>query len=124
MYRRRLKLDVNGIAYMNVDAGKQNDRSRITLFPETADSIESAASIQAVTVYPNPVRDQLNIQIQTGNRFDIQLIRMDGSVAKQFNANASNGVISLPVRGLTPGSYVLQLTGDDGKVESSKIVVE
>ncbi|GGB94838.1 T9SS type A sorting domain-containing protein [Dyadobacter sediminis] len=123
MYRRA-KFSVNGIAYMNVDAGKQkNERSRLAEFTETAESANASSSIQGMMVYPNPVKDQLNIVTREASRYDVQLIRMDGTVAKQLSAGADNGIISVSVQGMTPGSYILQLTGDDARTETQKIVI-
>ncbi|KAA6438977.1 T9SS type A sorting domain-containing protein [Dyadobacter flavalbus] len=123
MYRRA-KFSVNGIAYMNVDAGKhKNDESRLAEFAETEESTKASSNIQSMMVYPNPVRDQLNIQTWEASRFDVQLIRTDGTTAKQMNTSATNGIISFSVQGLTPGSYILQLTGQDARTETQKIVI-
>ena len=121
----RTKMNVSGVAYMNVDAGKyRNDQSRLSFLPESEESLNAAIAEPAMTIYPNPARNQIHVKVWQANAFNVQFIRLNGSLAKELNSKAANGEISLSVQELTPGSYILQLKGDDGKVESQKLVVE
>ncbi|WP_138475727.1 T9SS type A sorting domain-containing protein [Dyadobacter bucti] len=118
------KYNLSAVASMNVDAGEYKlGRESMEAFSDEEDATESGDE-PTITVYPNPVRDYLNIRPGTqASQFAVRLIRNNGSIAKELNATTSEGLISISVRGLTPGNYVLQLTGDDGKVENRKVLV-
>ena len=67
----------------------------------------------AVELFPNPVRDVLNIMLQPGqpNRISVSLSGPDGRLVLERQAGATGGYQLLPldVSGLAPGFYVVRV---------------
>ncbi len=60
-------------------------------------------------VYPNPVRDQLSIQLdQTQASYQISLWSSDGREARNLR-KLQGGIVSMDVRGLSQGIYLLKV---------------
>ena len=69
----------------------------------------------AVNVYPNPVKDVLNIDAK--GDYNYQLISTDGKVVKDGNQSDS----AINVQNLPTGMYIMKIT-KDGKTSSHKII--
>ncbi|HEY0068085.1 MAG TPA: carbohydrate-binding protein, partial [Flavisolibacter sp.] len=75
---------------------------------------EGSASIEAVEVFPNPVSDRFVLKVSsplTGT-MQVQVVDMNGSVAKQFNLqklSAGTSQSYLSVQGLAKGEYLLRV---------------
>ena len=69
----------------------------------------------AVNVYPNPVKDILNIDAK--GDYNYQLISTDGKVVKDGNQSAS----AINVQNLPTGMYIMKIT-KDGKTSSHKVI--
>jgi hypothetical protein len=86
--------------------------------------LSSDAILQAegVRVYPNPVTDQLNIDLGTNSLHirSIELIDLMGRTVLQVKVQ--NSVVKVPKGSLTTGTYILQLKGD--KLLSKQVTVQ
>ncbi len=69
----------------------------------------------AVNVYPNPVKDILNIDAK--GDYNYQLISTEGKVVKDGNQSAS----AINVQNLPTGMYIMKIT-KDGKTSSHKVI--
>ena len=96
------------------------------------DSTECAlppAPAPAVTVYPNPFADRLNLALDAAGPGTVsaQLWNVQGQLVRQWPAQAheaGRGRIELPLGDLhlVPGHYILRYTDQDGKVESEVVM--
>ncbi len=75
--------------------------------------------INADKVYPNPVAGVLNINGVAANT-SYQLLTITGVVISQ--GALQQGSNTLPTTGMTPGIYILELTGDDGQRSFERII--
>ncbi len=69
----------------------------------------------AVNVYPNPVKDVLNIAAK--GDYNYQLISTDGKVVKDGNQSVN----TINVQNLPTGMYIMKIT-QDGKTSSHKVI--
>ena len=69
----------------------------------------------AVNVYPNPVKDVLNIDAK--GEYNYQLISTDGKVVKDGNQSVN----TINVQNLPTGMYIMKIT-QDGKTSSHKVI--
>ncbi len=76
-------------------------------------------SKSSITVYPNPVKDLLNIKA-SANMLEVQVINIIGQVI--LNQKVNNTIISLNSSELKPGIYNLKVKMEDGYIYK-KIVV-
>ncbi len=74
-----------------------------------------------VSVYPNPVKDILNVQVADENDVDIKLIDLNGRVV--FEATDIKKNLTIPVESFNKGIYILSVTNST-KVLNIKTVVE
>lgn len=72
-----------------------------------------------INVYPNPVKDKLNISGLKANE-TVKLFDMTGRVIWQ--AEASGSEMTIPVSSITEGVYHLNVTGTDDAASSHKII--
>jgi uncharacterized repeat protein (TIGR01451 family) len=73
----------------------------------------------SVHVFPNPVRDVLNVRVPPGN-WSFEVIGMDGRVALSGNSNGE--MLGMDARVLAAGSYVLRLIDQAGDVLNTRFV--
>jgi len=76
-------------------------------------------------VYPNPVNNELNIQLSKSenSRFNISLYEITGRFIKQSSVNTKNSSITINVRDLSSGMYILQISNvDRSLIETHKII--
>jgi uncharacterized repeat protein (TIGR01451 family) len=90
------------------------------LMAEFSVGIAEAAQTN-VRVFPNPVRDALNIHVPQGN-WSIEVFSMDGRIA--LSDRSSGELLGLNARVLAPGSYVLRLIDDAGTVLNTRFMKE
>jgi uncharacterized repeat protein (TIGR01451 family) len=85
-------------------------------------SVGLAETVQTnVRVFPNPVRDMLNVQVPKGN-WNIEVFGMDGRTALSGRSNGE--LLGVDARVLAPGSYVLRLIDGTGTVLNARFVKE
>lgn len=96
-------------------------------FQQPADIVEQT-NIEEVTVsvdykvYPNPVRDQLNVEYQTQEKVNlyIELVNTTGKVLiKEKRSISNSGQFSINVASLTNGVYYLVFRQGNGSIAES-----
>ena len=95
----------------------QNWRVSVTVDPAT--SVEDANSLASVSVFPNPARDILFVDLPVNG--DIYLQDIMGRLVTTIS-NASDRTV-IPVADLDRGTYFIQVVGD-GSNSVSKIILE
>lgn len=99
---------------------KQIDRDGSSLYSKTL-SIRRNHISSGIVLYPNPVYDNLNINVQSDNTASVHVTIWNISqrkVISQFS-NLSNGMNSISINGLEKlpsGIYQLHITWPDGKL--------
>jgi hypothetical protein len=92
--------------------------------PSATTRLFSEAVLQAagIRVYPNPVTDQLNIDLGANSLHirSVELIDLTGRTVLQMKVQ--NSIVKVPKGSLTTGSYILQLKGD--QLLSKQITVQ
>lgn len=87
-------------------------------------SKDAVVANDAVNVYPNPAKDQLNIDLaglNTATGASMKLFNANGTVVKEEAASSLNHTMN--TTGLNKGIYMLQVSSDN-KVANKKIVIE
>jgi len=94
-------------------------------------SVVSARDLSSqiyLSAYPNPVRDQLNIdlQLQKSESTDITLVTLNGKIVRHLDrenvVSGKSSTLSLDVSGLTAGIYFLEIRSESNfRIE--KIVI-
>jgi len=86
---------------------------------QTTTGVPTITWMENVTVYPNPVRDQLFIEgAENGTRFE--LINIVGQ--HLLSGLITDNKQSINVSNLIPGMYIIQLINANGKTGSTRIV--
>ena len=83
-------------------------------------------SIAAVSVYPNPASDYVNVSLSgdASAGANIQLVNMAGQVLLEKTvSNAGGTTVPLAVSGYPAGNYVIVVTGTDGSKQVNKILI-
>lgn len=79
----------------------------------------SAAHLENLQVYPNPVQNKISIFLPTkfnDNNVKVILTNTEGEIVKQFtNNNAGSLMITIPVHNLSAGMYSLTLLNEKGE---------
>ena len=85
-------------------------------------SSEAVLQAEGIRVYPNPVTDQLNIDLGTNSLHirTVELIDLAGRTVLQMKVQ--NSLVKIPKGSLVTGSYILQLKGD--KLLSKQVTVQ
>ena len=89
-------------------------------------SIQFSISNSQFSIYPNPVKEQLNLQLSNAKaqNITIQVIDIKGRVlnTKQTLLNAGTNSLSLPVTNLSNGSYIVVIKGLDGTIGQKQFI--
>jgi hypothetical protein len=75
-------------------------------------------------VFPNPVRDELNVQINCHGKESLQIIISDltGSIVYHENINFNCGTLQIPIQQLSNGIYLIKLSQRNGNFVMNKFV--
>jgi len=83
--------------------------------------------IAQLLVYPNPVSENLKIKVDLKQNVtsEISLFTIDGKMIKKVSASLKPGVqiIEIPVEGILPGNYMLEMTTEKGRYSQSWIKI-
>ncbi|MFC6997037.1 T9SS type A sorting domain-containing protein [Rufibacter roseus] len=71
-----------------------------------------------MAVYPNPSQGLVNVKFENGKNYHVRVNAIDGRFVTETSAS---GAAQLQ---LTPGIYVMQVTDNQGSVETRRIVVQ
>ena len=82
-------------------------------------------AITAVSVYPNPARDFVNVTLGNASGFTvIRLYNQGGQLLQEKGLNNPGGtIVPLAVSGYPEGNYIVVVTGADGSRATSKVLV-
>jgi hypothetical protein len=75
---------------------------------------------QAVSIYPNPAKETLNIEVLGSAKVNAQLLNLSGQVLKSYTNNGSG---QLNVSDLPAGVYLLQVSTNQVQKRTYKIMV-
>lgn len=73
----------------------------------------------AISLYPNPAKDNVNIAGLQGGE---SIIIYDVSGRLMYQAKSENSNVNIPLNALSAGTYHISIIGTDGKVSSHKVV--
>lgn len=88
-------------------------------------SIDEPAEMAGFTLFPNPVRDMLYLDMDgyQGLIHRFELIHSDGRITPINAFPGLSGIRQIPVDGLAPGNYFLRITADHGTI-TRKITIQ
>ena len=93
----------------------------------TYSSIENIAvsAVRSVQVFPNPASDFINISLSSAaTETNIRLFNIAGQLLQTAKANNEvNTTIQMPVSNYKAGTYLLVITGTDGNMQTTKVVI-
>jgi hypothetical protein len=72
-------------------------------------------------VYPNPVRDELQISVPE-NVYRLSIRQMDGIEVRQMNCEQKNEIISINVQELSSGIYTIYLSTNSKEMFTTKFI--
>jgi hypothetical protein len=81
----------------------------------TITDVESSASDAEISIYPNPVKDRLNIDLNYIPN-SISIYTVDGSVVEQYNNDNVETNVSFDVSGLISGAYFVVIDSKTKRV--------
>ncbi|MEO8068571.1 MAG: T9SS type A sorting domain-containing protein [Flavobacteriales bacterium] len=98
----------------------------------TYSQVETASfglSIIAGTPYPNPAGETVNVKVEMkiAGKVELQLLDASGRLVHSSvqTMDAGERTLSVPVRGLDPGSYLLSMIAGDGtEVKAGRFIVQ
>ncbi|MCB0397986.1 MAG: T9SS type A sorting domain-containing protein, partial [Flavobacteriales bacterium] len=98
-------------------------RDEINIITNVSETDEPTENI---TVFPNPATDQIFIQLGKGQNWDqstVSVFTISGKKVFQQKICQQGNLLQMDIRNLEKGTYLLQVTGMNGKVlESVKVV--
>lgn len=72
--------------------------------------------LTGINIYPNPVTETLNIEITEQNFSNAEIFDLSGQSVLSVSLNQGNNKID--TRNLLPGSYLVKLSGKNGRIET------
>ena len=75
-------------------------------------SVGTLSNVPSISIYPNPVRNELNIKMSANEYNTVQIINTLGQVVLQQQLNSTETQIN--VKSLVPGTYYIMLKGSAG----------
>ena len=98
----------------------KNDDAGFTANDANADDVQTASS--GIKVYPNPVKEILNIQgLNAGTKANISILDMQGNAI--IKTTTGNSTCSVNVKKLVAGTYYVKIDVA-GKTETIKFIKE
>lgn len=76
---------------------------------EATNGVNDIATQPVLSVYPNPVKGNLHINVPNNGSYKLNIYSLDGKVAVKEQVEVNSKTISLPVN-LLPGTYILNVT--------------
>jgi hypothetical protein len=111
---------------VNHNSARSNRSTATAPGGEDVSVIENAAGISVLNVYPNPVKNKLNIaaRIEAGLSAHIYLMDLHGRACFQEQVKSETGLISVTydTTSLAPGVYFVRMVTDKG-IMNKKVVI-
>ncbi|MEA4937002.1 MAG: T9SS type A sorting domain-containing protein [Paludibacter sp.] len=115
------------VNYTYDHAGNRISRKVITLPPppqgakqQSTDStvVQDMMGERTITVYPNPTRGNLGVQITGGNtEEEIRLIIFGGQGVQLYNSNVQQGINTVDMTAYPKGWYILRVQAGEKRKE-------
>ena len=87
-----------------------------------------APAMPILKVFPNPTQNQISVNYVslTGDPMSIHLLNLNGSIVKSWKPQVLTGenTWSFSLGGLSPGPYILELTGPKGRIPIRLTVIK
>ena len=102
------------------------DSANITFTISPMVGNEDITSKDFFTVYPNPIKDQLNILVDESNgngNIQINLYSCLGELISRFDQKLASGMIHLNITSIPDGIYFIMLTSKDSILGLKKISI-
>jgi beta-glucanase (GH16 family) len=91
----------------------------LRVYQDPATSLPPVPKQAALSIYPNPVEDQLQIELPAslkGGSLELMIFAIDGRALKRMSPQATNGSLKIGgLDGLKPGLYLLKISGKKGE---------
>ncbi len=90
-------------------------------------AISQEPQVSHTTFYPNPVNMGDLLSIRFGHNVEqawISLVDLRGRRVFQAAVKASEGTASISTEGLAPGTYILYLAENGGRMSTSKVIIK
>lgn len=90
-------------------------------------SLEELNVEENISIFPNPTNGILNLRFDTYNykNYTVKLVNVNGQVVfNQEIGAAANAVETLDFTGMATGLYMLNITSNDGKVNTYKVNIQ
>ncbi len=119
----------NSYAYFFMIDGFSNSKGDFSIGIKSVTHVgvsEFVSNIRSLSIYPNPVTDELNINYNFFNaeNVEFQLLDLTGRVLlNNSDSNIKNGIKTINVKNLKSGMYLLRLSSVNGNC-SRKIMVQ
>lgn len=88
---------------------------------------DNTNNIQALSVFPNPSSEQINLSFSSvkNQEIKIELIDLNGKIILSKTEKTQSGLThkTLDIKGLAKGTYLINLTNESG-IETKKIIIE
>jgi hypothetical protein len=100
----------------------------LLMFPVICDSFvginENAQDIaDLIQVFPNPAKNELNVNISNLKSITISLYNINGSLIEELNSTNSNGIARFNTSNLSRGIYLMEIKNSSFKI-IKKVVIE
>lgn len=83
-------------------------------------SVHDHSTLSNVMVFPNPVKDRLNIRLNEANeKIEIQILNLQGLLVDEYSVFGKEHIIELPA---TPGLYIINLIAENGAKQAFKVL--
>jgi len=111
---------INGTVYYRVKSNEKGGNSRFTAIVKLNSSKETM-----ISVYPNPVKDNMKITIANSENFKkatVLIRNTQGKTVLQQSLTSASGYYNVNVSGLAPGMYLITVVNDKGDQLMEKFI--
>ena len=85
--------------------------------------ISQINDMDGIRIFPNPNKGQFTLQIQGSDNNLVKILDQLGKVVFETEVNQKTSILS--PSGITPGIYILRVTGSrTGETKSSKLIIQ
>tara|TARA_R110002111_G_scaffold104583_2_gene162517 strand:+ start:590 stop:3166 length:2577 start_codon:yes stop_codon:yes gene_type:complete len=101
-----------------------NAVGEIEFFGSEVLSVDAADSQNNLTIYPNPVQGNVNVKVHNVTNIEsYKLYNIDGRLIMESDLNVENSTFKIDVSEVVSGTYILNLSSDDGRTISKRIII-
>ena len=113
----RLSFDIPGLTSPDVWvtlSANEPEKLGVTIVAENGASAVNEPTAEAIHLYPNPAKEQINMALPGSNAiYEIQVLDMQGRIVYAGSARNYNGILSIDVNQYSDGLYHINLINDD-----------